>query len=62
MSNKADKYIRMKLRDYWRIRRYFPAHRGESLADYFKRVADFLQKIDNTMGVDKLEENFKKWK
>ena len=43
MYNTKDKYVRMKLSTYWKIRKFFPAHRGESASDYFERLAKFLE-------------------
>ena len=40
---KATLVIRMYWRDYVKIKKGFPAKRGESMASYFERLADDLE-------------------
>lgn len=54
---KTDKIIRMRLSTFKKIRRAFPSPRGETLANYFSRLATELEqqtKIYET----KLEKGF----
>ncbi|KKK81976.1 hypothetical protein LCGC14_2808020 [marine sediment metagenome] len=40
---KASIVVRMYWRDYHSIRKVFPANRGESMASYFERLAEYLK-------------------
>ena len=37
-----EKYIRIYYKTYREIRHYFPAMRGESVAEYFERFIDYV--------------------
>lgn len=40
---KTDKIIRMRLTTYRRIRRQFPAERGETIQSYFERLSKYIE-------------------
>jgi len=47
---KSDKIIRMRLSTYVRVRRNFPAQRGESMSSYFDRLSKHIEReVENEM-------------
>ena len=40
---KTDKIIRIRLTTYRRIRKEFPAQRGETAASYFERLSEHME-------------------
>jgi hypothetical protein len=40
---KSDKIIRISLNSYKRVRRIFPAERGETMRSYFERLSKWLE-------------------
>ena len=42
---KTDKIIRMRLSTWRIIRKCFKAYRGETVANYFKRLSEHLNKL-----------------
>ena len=43
---KTDKFVRMRLSTWNKLRQIYPGLKGESAADYFKRVANRLELIE----------------
>ena len=39
--------MRIKWKTFQDLKELFPAQRGESMADYFERLADYLYEIEN---------------